>query len=472
MRESRYNTWAEVDDAAFVHNGVSGELVQMSREERAHVAAFLAGSSLPAASAELLERLVRARVVTADDVDELAVLEHRYSSSRRDTSTLGFTLITSLGCNFDCPYCYEEKHPSLMRPEVCDQVVRIAEESAPRLRSLGVTWLGGEPLLGLAQLLSVSDRLIALGEAHDFEYQATIITNGWLLDGETARQLAARRVRRAQVTLDGPPDVHDRMRPRAGGGSTFGRVVDHIVEAVEHLAINVRINVDQSNFGRVDELLELLAARDLAGRVVVGLGRLYPTATNESAPSASWAAGFSSREYAQAQLEFHQLARHRGFRTSALPMPGGTPCTAVRSTEVVVGPEGELWKCWEDVGDEQRRLGSVFDYGNTNDRLGPWLTYDPFSDPDCRSCIALPSCMGGCAVRQMFGAQRDDKCGSFRYHHEQLVRQAALARLGRSEDIELPVFDSCTSSAAAIAPVPVAVPVVLSRPPRATVGAG
>lgn len=39
------------------------------------------------------------------------------------------------------------------------------------------------------------------------------------------------------------------MRPLANGKGTFWRIVGNLHHAVEHLDINVRMNVDTSNFG-------------------------------------------------------------------------------------------------------------------------------------------------------------------------------------------------------------------------------
>jgi uncharacterized protein len=249
-------------------------------------------------------------------------------------------------------------------------------------------------------------------------------------------------VRRAQVTIDGPPDVHDRYRPKLGGGSTFWRIVDNLHVAVEHLNVNVRVNVEPANFGRVEELLAILADEGLADKVSVGTGRLYTCASNPSAPSASYGAGFAMGDYARAELDFATLAARHGFRTGGLPTPSGTPCTAVRSTEIVVGSTGEMWKCWDDVGNQQATIGHIADYKATNARLAPWLEYDPFADEQCRSCVALPGCMGGCAHRALNSPSREDRCGTFRFTHVEKVRRAAMSASGHQEELALPVFDS------------------------------
>src|SRR4029079_12028899 len=102
--------------------------------------------------------------------------------------------------------------------------------------------------------------------------------------------------------------------------------------------------------------------------------------------------------------ESRAAARERGLAKAQLPQPVSTPCTAVRSNELVVGSNGELYKCWDSVGDRTEIIGHIRDYENQNGRLYKWLNYDPFANDECRECIALPVCMGGCAHHAMEAA--------------------------------------------------------------------
>jgi len=116
VKESRYNVWVERPDAAYVYNGVSGALLQIPRDDASAVRGWLAGDQEPgtACSPTLLADLIRGRMLVRDGFDEFAFLAGRYQTSRHDTRHFALTIVTSLGCNFDCPYCFEAKHPSIM----------------------------------------------------------------------------------------------------------------------------------------------------------------------------------------------------------------------------------------------------------------------------------------------------------------------------------------------------------------------
>ena len=162
MRESNYNVWVDVDGDHYVHNGVSGTISLVTAEQKAGLDSFLAAGLLRADLEPLVAKLVERRALITDDVDELAVLEKRYRSSQYDPRHMALTVITSLGCNFDCPYCFESKHPSLLKPEVHRAIVGLVERAAPRLHRLQIGWLGGEPLMGRHQLYALSEELIAI----------------------------------------------------------------------------------------------------------------------------------------------------------------------------------------------------------------------------------------------------------------------------------------------------------------------
>jgi uncharacterized protein len=424
MRESRYNVWEERADAAYVYNGVSGALLRIVSEDLPGVRGYLAGEreAEERCSPALLADLIRGRMLVRDEFDELSFLASRYHMGRHDTRSFALTLVTSLGCNFDCPYCFEAKHPSIMNADVQAAVLRVLDDKLPEITSFSVTWYGGEPLVGKRSLLALSDEFIARCDAHDVFYRADIITNGSLLDEQTCAELRERRVGTCQVTLDGPPEIHDRMRPTAGGRGTFWGIVKNLRHAVAYLDVVVRVNIGGQNFDRVEELLQMLAAEGFAGKLTVYPGQLVGVDDGAAAPSATYGHHcFTSPEFARAQQAFQDLTERYGFSSPSLPRATSAPCTAVRANELIVGSKGELYKCFESVGNRLEVIGDSHQYQEANGRLEKWLKYDPFADTECRECVALPVCMGGCAHHAMDPKLYNNRCDTFRYTYQEQV---------------------------------------------------
>src|SRR5437660_365908 len=109
MKQSRYNIWVERGAASYVFNGVSGALLRVPAHDRQRLERFLENDDAAGCSSALLKDLAFGRMLVTDDADELDLLGRRYEASRFDTRRFGLTIVTSLGCNFDCPYCFEAK---------------------------------------------------------------------------------------------------------------------------------------------------------------------------------------------------------------------------------------------------------------------------------------------------------------------------------------------------------------------------
>lgn len=422
MKESRYNIWVSEGPRSYVYNGFSGKVVDLPTAQREPVERFVAGDDEAQVDPALIHALLAGHMIVADELDELSVLQQRYQLTRRNADRFQLTVVTSLGCNFDCPYCFEAKHPSLLDAAVQQRLLQLVDTKLPSISTLSVLWYGGEPLVGLPALLTLSDELRARSGSAGVAYVASIITNGYLLDAVVARQLRDRGVRHTQVTLDGPPEVHDLRRPLAGGRGTFATILDNVVAAADLLDISIRVNLDAANADRFPELLRILSSAGLAGRVAVHPGQVVAPAANPEAPSALVHESCLTRPgFAAIEQRFLEMAADLGFATADLPRPVGAPCTAVRDNELVVGSRGEIYKCTETVGNPAEVVGNLLDWPRAGDRLMKWLTYDPFADAECRSCPALPVCMGGCAFHAMDTRLRDSRCSTFRFGHEQRI---------------------------------------------------
>lgn len=423
MKPSAYNISHRRDGATYLFNGVSGGLLKLSPAQEQRLAAITAGDCSEA-DAPLLLQLLQGRMVLPDDADELALLRERYATSRRNHGRVAYTVVTSLGCNFGCPYCFEDKPPGRLEQSAADAIWAHARgELAAGADRVHVTWFGGEPLMGLRELTSLSARLRDLCAGSGAAYSADVITNGYLLTRPVCEALHEERVETIQVGLDGPPRIHDRMRSLLSGRETWSTIVENLKTAVEYFDVSVRVNVTTDTVAHAPELLQLLADEGLAGRVRVYLGHLVADTTNPAAPSATFdpARCLSHERFSAESLAFARLARRLGFAEApSLPTPCGAPCTAVRDHEWVVGPRGELWKCWDSVGDFSQVLGNIKDVAAARVDNG-WSRYDPFADPECTACIALPVCMGGCAHYGLDPAQRANRCGTFKHNHEQQI---------------------------------------------------
>lgn len=136
-------------------------------------------------------------------------------------------LFITSDCNLACRYCVPRTENPLkktMSRDLCAAAVSTFAEIAQRthLPDVSIYLHGGEPLLSLdAAVFAASEGRRRAGRLGvPFHLFAT--TNGCLPQGTA--QWAAENVSFLVVSLDGPPDVHNRQRPRPDGRGSFTTV--------------------------------------------------------------------------------------------------------------------------------------------------------------------------------------------------------------------------------------------------------
>lgn len=78
---------------------------------------------------------------------------------------------------------------------------------------------------------------------------------------------------------------------------------------------------------------------------------------------------------------------------------------------VVIGPSGEFYKCWCDVGKMNKSYGDVR-VGVTNpDMLAKLMSAeDQLFDGKCKVCSYFPICDGGCSFLRIKNPSSSENC--------------------------------------------------------------
>ena len=357
----------------------------------------------PAADRDFLALLAENKVlVEAGEEQRLLLARHYGRQARRfDSSHLGLTICPTLQCNFRCPYCFEQSQQvgTTMSPETVDRLIAFIG-SYKDARRLSLGWYGGEPTLAWEVIEDVTARAQAL----DIELEgAGLVTNGYLLDAAKIARLGDLQIRSIQITLDGPPEVHDSRRVLAGGGPTYARILENVallMESAYEGSCTIRVNVDKHNRERFLELRAELLARFAGKRLSVYPGHVH------TGPGHAYdhACNLDLKDWAALTVDLYRgggLLPKEGFYPAA--NLDGT-CVATSHNGFVVGPRGELYKCWEDVGKPEMVIGDVAAEEPITDpalRALYALGTDPYADPECLACNVLPICGGGCANKRL-----------------------------------------------------------------------
>ena len=353
--------------------------------------------------------------------DERAALQTLGRAACAIPRGVSLTICPTMGCNFDCPYCFSTHHGKKMSSKVQDDVVSLAQRmlDASGAQRLSVTWFGGEPLLAPGVIESLSSRLISLVEQRGGTYGASIITNGYLLTQEVADMLTAAKVQHAQVTVDGIGAAHDATRHLADGAPTFDRVVANLRNNKLKFRVHVRCNVHDNNRGEFDALgayMERVARA--SGNDIACFPALVRN--NATADMRGQQMGLA-RVADMGDLSVFQQIRHFGPAS-------GSFCGAHSLWDVGIDEQGRLHKCWEAVDKPALSFGNAYDWNPTDpiataarpNNLTKFLnTALPMSDAECLDCIWLPLCVGGCPYRRLFESKA---CVAYKNDSQTFVR--------------------------------------------------
>ena len=381
----------------------------------------------------IIERFAKRGVIA--NFDELAALDTMGRAACSVARGVGLTICPTMGCNFDCPYCFEDHFAGKMSAEVQDDVVALTERmlDASGAKIIHVTWFGGEPLLACDVIESLSERLIALAEEKGGEYAAGIITNGYLLTQETFDMLERCKVNSAQVTIDGMGATHDTTRRLANGGPTFERITSNLRSCKIPFKVNIRHNVHEGNRAEVDELKAFIdqLAKESGNKLFY-----YP------APVSNSETAEERGEQVNLLCDSNKAEISLIQESSRFHAGRGHYCGANMLWSVGIDEKGNLQKCWEVVSKPEVSFGTARDWdphdplatASHPDKLTMYLnTACPIPDEECRECVWLPSCVGGCPHRRLFTGR---SCIAFKDDPESYVL-ALHARIGeKNEDDE------------------------------------
>jgi uncharacterized protein len=95
------------------------------------------------------------------------------------------------------------------------------------------------------------------------------------------------------------------------------------------------------------------------------------------------------------------MASQKGFVLDARLRIAYTHCAAHTNFSYVIDPFGDVYKCVNEVGLKDYKVGSISKDGFFSDITSTyyrWLCRDPLSFKECQNCKLLPICGGGCAA--------------------------------------------------------------------------
>lgn len=150
-------------------------------------------------------------------------------------------------CNFRCLHCYNNSgENNFINSELSDEEVISLMHDLGKMKLENVCFCGGEPLLR-KDLISIASKIL-----NEYGIKSiSLVTNGYLMNKEIAKDLIQSGVTNFQISLDGSSfKSHDFLRQKKG---SFEKAVEAIKILKDSEAKNIDVAFSCTNFN-LDEL--------------------------------------------------------------------------------------------------------------------------------------------------------------------------------------------------------------------------
>jgi uncharacterized protein len=364
------------------------------------------GVSAPDAQ-EMIAELYHSRVIVTGDLPPEPPQD---APANFPLQTLVLNLTNQ--CNLSCQYCYEfgadkvampNGKPKFMDFETAKASVDFLLDQSAGRRGVHITFFGGETLMNFSLLEKVVNyaRDQAAGQGRSVDFSLT--TNATLLTPAIIEFLSENRIG-VTVSMDGPPDLHDKLRVFANGRGSYDIIEPRVRALIQNhrtRPITARVTLTS---GVTDVVRIFRHLKNDLGFHEVGFA---PVTTS---PNRLYAINDRGMDHVLEQfhvladeyLEYALRGEMHGFSNVSDTLSElyqgvnkSHPCGAALGL-VGIGPSGDIAPCHRFVDSDSHALGHI-STGIDQEKQKDFLRRGHINSKyDCHTCWARPLCAGGC----------------------------------------------------------------------------
>lgn len=334
-------------------------------------------------------------------------------------------------CNLRCTYCAAGGDGTYGAAQTKINV----EKTLPQLKffldklengeSFQINFLGGEPLLYPEGIREIG-RYVQLAIAgRNIAPRFSIVTNGTLITEENLELLCELKAQ-VTVSLDGPPEINDRVRPGKNGQGSTAAVVQGIQQLV--LAKDRLQSVALHGVFSADNLEIFEAYRFYKTLNVDRYDFTFAVGDNDTNSNFRFIsqmnliAKLAYQEGGEAELRkigtFDQY-----FRSLDSQYRSENHCGAGKSF-LMIDAKNNLFTCPWDVNDRKEMVGSGTEL---NEEKMAEYEGSLIDKNNCQTCWARYLCGGGCMyIHKQSSGNKNKKDGQFCYRTRSLVMTTLL----------------------------------------------
>jgi uncharacterized protein len=289
-------------------------------------------------------------------------------------------------CNNRCRYCVVNPEATDMSPETALAMDRfylrcIAEAQAHKVLD---EYTGGEVFLNAEIVLQSAGRRFYYCQGKGIEYGFTVISNGTLLERGIIMRMREVGLRGVRISLAGPEEIHDFLRPSKDSGKTYGRIKENLqrISGLTPISLECQYDAGSKDYKRIPEMLDDLL-RDGIEIENVSYTAILPTRNRTT-----FNAGAGTPAIL---LDLMHEAHARGY--PQFEEPPANCCSADFPWRMTFDTDGSLIPC-PILQSGEMVFGNVF---NGIDFIAHAQILQRKLPEKClNECELFPLCLGGC----------------------------------------------------------------------------
>ena len=330
------------------------------------------------------------------------------ASMQQQALVKALCLHVSHDCNLRCKYCFASTGDfgtgkrMTMDVETAKKAIDFVIAKSGNRRNIEVDFFGGEPLMAMDTVKATVEYARSIEKEHNKCFRFTITTNGVLLNDENIEYIN-REMSNAVLSLDGRKEVNDDLRPTVNGKGSYDVIVPKFKKLIE--GRGTKDYYLRGTFTRFHkDFAEDVKALTEIGKYV----SVEPVVGKESDPYA-----IQESDLEELKAEYERLAEYLKDRRDVnffhfnVDLSQG-PCVIKRlrgcgagCEYVAITPDGDIYPCHQFVGNEEYKLGSVYDGTFNKELSSQFAGLNIYTREECRNCWARFYCSGGCSASNL-----------------------------------------------------------------------
>ena len=402
MKKTYYQFCTELENQIYLHyNTFSNKFMLLNKKK--HDLFELDCQEIKKKDDDFYKELVDNHFIVEDSFNGYEIANYIIKQKMFDSSMYQIVVNTTLDCNLNCWYCYENRiSGSKLKREVVEAIKKNIEleYSCLPYKTLKFSFFGGEPFIEFEKIRDLLSFTKIFCKEKNIELIADFTTNATLITSEHVKFLKDFECH-FQITLDGDRVVNNKIKKdKYNPGDTNQKVIENLrlidSEIPKHW-LAVRINFDNRTLEKIDEIISDIDFLDRKTCYVI-LKKVWQISTGKvNVPLLH---------------EAIQKFFDKKFLLDYYIMPKGCVCFAQRHRETLFNYDGKIFKCTTISDfDDTNSLGQLeFETGNIQWNLNKIALWMKDEQPEtCKLCKWYPVCFGICS-KQILAHPNEKMC--------------------------------------------------------------